>query len=234
MYRARLFLLLVSSIGSLPASAQLSIPNPGLNGPPGSGVTPPGWVVCMNTPDTNDGTIGGTTLAPLEGSTFMSIHPLPVLPESAAATLSEPMVMGASYEFTMALAIAGLNLPASTTWIANNQGNNPGIVEIWGSTTGCTLDELLWTSPVILPGTGWTTVDVSLTPSADYSHLVFIPQIPSGESLAPFMGIDDISLPATPVPSLGRGLQFVLALLLMVSTLSMLRSERNRPTRSAE
>ena len=217
-------LILCSALLSSSAFAQVSITNPGLNGPAAEAIVPPGWLLCANTPDTNDGTIHDTPLDPFEGPTFMTFHPLPNLEESAAAVLLEPLISSTSYSITMQMAVAGLDIPTSPTWVANNQGNNPGIIEIWGSMTGCAMDELLWTSPVILPNTGWSLEAATFTPSANYTHLVFIPRIPPGETSTPYMALDDIFQEAAAVPTLSGPFRIIMPVLLLLTATVALRS----------
>lgn len=202
----------------LRAQNPFTIPSPGFEGTVAQAITPTGWVACRNTPDTQDGSLSGTSALPFQGNTYLGIHALPNFDERAAAVLTSPMQPGQPYEFSMYLTIAGLNIPQSTLWNAANQGHNPGVMRLYGGLNSCGPDTLLWESPTISPGAGWTRVSVKFTPNKAYTHLVFIPAAaPGGSGLAPYMGVDALEppQPSSSVPTLSQWGLIMLALLVL-------------------
>jgi hypothetical protein len=53
-------------------------------------------------------------------------------------------------------------------------------VQLWGATTACAPEELLWESPLITQFDEWKTYCGTLTPSKDYAYLVVTPATPPG------------------------------------------------------
>ena len=51
-------------------------------------------------------------------------------------------------------------------------GDLPARLEVWGGTTLCGKDELLWSSSPIANTDSWSTICGSLSPASDYSHLL--------------------------------------------------------------
>ena len=227
-------LIILTCTWALPLSAQITVDNPGINGPADVINPPSGWNNCLNTPTTNDGTVHGTPTSPYEGNAFMSIHPLPGQEEKASTALSTALVAGESYRFSFWLCIAGLSAGPTSTWFAQNFGQNPGIMEIWGAKTPCGEDELLYTSPVIMPGSGWQRMNVTIYPSDSYTHLNFIPRKPNPSGLAPYMGMDLITsiYNTKQIPTVSEwGL--ILFALLLLNVGSVYISLRNRKTQMA-
>jgi hypothetical protein len=77
-----------------------------------------------------------------------------------------------------------------------------GVLEVWGGNTPGTLDELLWTSPLINQGVNWITFLVTFTPTmATHNHLFFRFVRTQGTSC--YIGIDnmsEISTQCLPIP----------------------------------
>ncbi|MAQ31397.1 MAG: hypothetical protein CMD26_01495 [Flavobacteriales bacterium] len=169
---------------------QLTVVNPGLEGPTGWGITPEPWQNCMPfgffvpgygdyaTPDTQPGTFY-VTLPPSEGSSYIGfghITPYTSQPglsefqEGFGQELSSPMsANGCPYSFTIDLA-NGLtpDIWADPPPIETTIGE----VKVFGGFDLCSEQELLWSSGPVT-NEDWETYTVEFTPSDNYSHITF-------------------------------------------------------------
>jgi len=144
----------------------LEVVNPGFEGPTAPHQTPAPWNTCGITPDTQPGS-WGVTQAASEGNSYVGfVYGSSSWEEGASQQLSGAMEAGIQYDFTIDLSAT----PAS------GGGINPNSfcrIDIWGSSSLCGRDELLWSSPTVTHY-GWQTYDVSINPSQNWTHIYFI------------------------------------------------------------
>jgi hypothetical protein len=108
----------------------------------------------------------GALPAPTDGSTYAHLGYQAPLHEYVSQKLCSPMAAGGAYSFTVDMASRAGTLPAQ--------------IQVYGSTSDCSRQELLWTSPV-LP-TQWTRYCVTLRPTADAAYITLDP---NGASTSP-------------------------------------------------
>jgi hypothetical protein len=164
----------------------LCIVNPGLEGStPGTteavGWNLPGWTICASSPDV--GPRSDITVQASEGKTYALGNG--GISESAGTELCKPMVVGEAVPFSIDLAL----------WTIQFTAVQPAVLELWGGTSSCAMDELLWTSPQITEP-DWKTVCGALkAPSTAYTHLRWVPKNSAG-----FLLLDNIRPGATCEP----------------------------------
>jgi len=148
-------------------SSSLCIGNPSFEGPPRILRVPPNWTTCKNTPDTNPSAI--TSVSASNGATYLGLDAETSNREFAGTELCAALVSGRSTSLSIDLGRATLAsvLPGRPNALAS--------LQIWGGTSSCRQDELLWTSPAISSVDTWNTYCVTLTPSEDYRHVVLAP-----------------------------------------------------------
>jgi gliding motility-associated-like protein len=136
------------------------VTNPSFEGPPTMSVPPPGWVSCgdYSTPDTHpidNGGIGWNfTKRAFDGNTYLglvmrgSIGAVnDYLTEAAGNKLTTPLKKNSCYLLTVYLSTF-LDAEFSTGFELIKY-NNPGYLIIWGSTTACAKQQMIWKSPII-------------------------------------------------------------------------------------
>jgi hypothetical protein len=157
----------------------LCVPNPsfegqtaiGMSGPPGVPATaaPPQWQVCQGTPDINPSV---SLLPASDGKTYVGLAVEGMLAssttEAIGTTLCQPLTAGSQYSFCLDLGLGVQGLM--------NPPNIPSpVLQIWGGSSPCSLDELLWTSPPITNADSWTRVCGGFVPSQRRTTIVLIP-----------------------------------------------------------
>lgn len=114
------------------------IRNPSFEGRPGVSTLPMHWVPCLpgSTPDVQPG-YWLVTLPPSDGKSYLSMVCRLSSWEACQQKLSNPLLMGKCYQYTIDLA----NAPN----FARTYGNAAQL-RIWGATQTCKQSELLWES----------------------------------------------------------------------------------------
>jgi hypothetical protein len=143
------------------------------------------------TPDTQPGS-WGITLAPSNGTSYIGfVHAQSSgWQEGASQTLSSPLIAGTTYSFYVDIA----------TTLASGSGIIPGCVELQvygnnGGNSGCDQTELLWASGDVFNiahQDQWVTHNVSFTPLANYSHMLFLVHS-LGCTDGPYLMLDNLS-----------------------------------------
>lgn len=148
-------------------------PTIGTTGPPGTTPTgvPPQWQVCEGAPDVDPSL---SLLPAADGKTYEGLAvgtgSLAYMTASVGTTLCAPLVAGKEYGFCMdlALGVAGVMPPLS-------MGSPSPALQIWGGTTACSQDALLWTSPAIDNVDKWASVCGTFVSPQALSTLTLIP-----------------------------------------------------------
>jgi len=71
-------------------------------------------------------------------------------------------------------------------------------VELWGASTSCMPEELLWTSPNLENVNSWQTFCGTLRPSRDYPFVVLGPVVaPGGTQFMSYLLVDNLGLSAS-------------------------------------
>jgi hypothetical protein len=166
-------------------SMALCVSNPSFEGPtmigmsglPGSQPTaaPPDWQVCLGNPDVDP----SVTLMPAsDGHSYVGLAvgtgAFSSANEAVGTTLCAPLRAGAEYSFCIDLGVAlrGLMAPPG---VPVGPGSVPPVLEIWGGTSSCGQDALLWTSPPIANIDSWNRVCGSFVPSGALTNLTLLP-----------------------------------------------------------
>jgi len=178
-----IILLIITSFICAKSNAQvLSVINPSFEGPhPSAHHTPAPWVTCGLTPDTQPGA-WGITMPPTDGSSYVGLVNASGWEEGASQQLSAPMIAGVEYMLTIDLTRTG----------AAGGGITDGDIglRIYGGNSLCSTTELLWSSGNV-PLLSWTTYNVCMTPSANYTHLWLLSTRLSGSQ--PYILVDNMS-----------------------------------------
>jgi hypothetical protein len=185
-----------------PQTTAVCVPNPsfegtptvGTTGPPGTTPTgaPPQWQVCQGAPDV------GPSLSLLLASKGMTYAGLAVgtgslsyMTASIGTTFCSPLVAGTTYSFCLDLGIGvrGVMPPLTT-------GVPPPVLEIWGGTTACSQDAMLWTSLGISNVDTWKTQCGSFVAPRALSSITLLPA-QSGPQVGPgtwsYVVVDNIT-----------------------------------------
>jgi gliding motility-associated-like protein len=155
------------------------IPNPSLEGPPMDGFPPNGWFPCnlYSTPDTQPGTWNVSSNAS-HGNTFVSLVTRgntgtvsSNYTEAIGVQLRGALKMNQNYHLRIDLALS----PTFTSSYDDGKlidFNNPVLLKIWGGTSSCYKDELLFTTAPI-ENTVWNTYEIDLSPKIrSYAYLI--------------------------------------------------------------
>ncbi|MGD1846440.1 MAG: gliding motility-associated C-terminal domain-containing protein [Salibacteraceae bacterium] len=137
------------------------------------------WQAChwKSSPDTQPGS-WNVSLFPSDGESYITMVARgndgnnANTKEDVHCRLFEPLPQGECYTLQMDLALSenfghngGIN-----GWV---DYNNPLIIKVWGSTTGCDRSELVWSSDPI-SNTNWQTYEVTVRPmNSDFEFLFF-------------------------------------------------------------
>ncbi|MBX9853728.1 MAG: gliding motility-associated C-terminal domain-containing protein [Cytophagaceae bacterium] len=163
-----IFIILFSSFRILDSMAQTFVQNPSFEGVPGSSNTAPTlWVICRPSPDIQPG-FACIQTPPSHGVSYLGLanqNVASLISESIAQQLLDTLRNGVKYCFSIDLASAGFNC-------ASNIFPNDMRLEVWGGTTLCGNDELLWQSPIVTGNdTLWKTHKGYFTPSNNYNFI---------------------------------------------------------------
>ena len=148
----------IAADAGLSPPAALCVPNASFEGTPGMGVEKtelvPGWTSCDFTPD-----VGPlrSSLAASDGATYLGAY----AGESAGTKLCADLQAGQAVSLSVDVANSVLT------------GELP--LEIWGGSSHCSKEELLWTSPIVSGMETWQHDCATLTPTKAYSYLVLMP-----------------------------------------------------------
>jgi hypothetical protein len=162
------------------------VKNPSLEGKPGIGVgtpesVPPQWTVCANTPDI------GPSLAEIaasDGASYLALATFAGEPEVAGGTFCTPLQGGQATAFA-------LDLTLSSTY-----STSPVELQLWGGSTSCGRDELLWTSPPIVEFDAWKTYCGTLTPSKSFPFIVLVP-VAINQGITAYLLVDSFKAKAS-------------------------------------
>jgi hypothetical protein len=112
------------------------------------------------------------------GLTVGSYGPTTAASESVGTPLcSSPLQAGTTYSVSVDLAMA-------VTTVMVGASNQPAVLEIWGSKNGCTKDERLWVSPIIMNKDKWQMYCALFRPTQSFSFLTLVPAAPAGFTFA--------------------------------------------------
>jgi hypothetical protein len=147
-----------------PPPGDFCVKNPSLEGGTFPGM-PPDWTSCLNTPDIGPVGIG---IPASDGTGYLgaAASGSPLAQETFEGALCNPFKGGETASFQV-------DLSMSTAW------GNPGLgaLEIWGASTSCATDEMLWASPKLENLDMWKTFCVTITPTKDVTSLVMVPAV---------------------------------------------------------
>jgi mRNA-degrading endonuclease toxin of MazEF toxin-antitoxin module len=151
-----------------PTAGGFCLKNPSLEGGTFPGM-PPDWAACANTPDVGPVGLG---VAASDGTSYVggAASASALTAETFAGTLCNPLTANEPASFL-------IDLSMSTAW------GNPGLaaLQIWGASTSCGNDEMLWASPKLENLDMWKTFCVTITPSKEYSSIVMVPTTAGGD-----------------------------------------------------
>ncbi|WP_045114703.1 hypothetical protein [Microscilla marina] len=148
---------------TLLANAQ-TIRNPSFEGTPGTSTVPVHWLPCQlgSTPDIQPG-YWLVTLPPSDGKSYLSLVCRYDSWEACQQQLSQPLLMGKCYQYTIDLAYSP-NFAGSFGAVAQ--------LRVWGGTKSCKQSELLWESGPVKK-TAWQRYLVELAPQkANYPFII--------------------------------------------------------------
>jgi hypothetical protein len=147
-----------------PPTGEFCVKNPSLEGGTFPGM-PPDWTSCLNTPDIGPVGLG---IPASDGTGYLggAASGSELARETFEATLCQPFKGGQTASFQV-------DLSMSTAW------GNPGLgaIEIWGASTSCQNDEMLWASPKLENLDMWMTFCVTINPTNDISFLMMAPAV---------------------------------------------------------
>lgn len=144
----------------------LCLPNGSFEGPPRKNVLPPSWTPCVGTPDTHP--VPAMNAPPAkDGASYVAL--LSNF-ETIESPLCAPLRASTRVPFSLAIQLSSM-LPKADPASAV-------AVEIWGSSSSCAQEELLWTSPPVSALDVWTSFCATLTPSRNYQFVQLVPTGP--------------------------------------------------------
>lgn len=115
----------------------------------------------------------GTTIAPFSGKHYIGIHEYPYTSsgEAISAKLNTPLMAGNTYTYSVMAAIAPI-----TAWgAAPNNGDNNGVIYVYGGTTSCDKTQLIDSITLFTPAdrNKWRQFTFNFTATANHTHLSF-------------------------------------------------------------
>jgi hypothetical protein len=162
-----------SDAGPPPPRDGLCVENPSFEGTPQTTVSDatwdlPGWTMCNVTPDVNP---ASSQLPPTDGKTYLAmVGGGPGVYESTGAELCAPLTPGKPISFELDIA-------------ASSYIGGPTQLQLWGGTTSCATETLLWASPMITDIDMWQTHCATFTPDAAYAFMTIRPtEVPFTQS----------------------------------------------------
>lgn len=141
-----------------------NIRNPSFEGRPGIASLPAHWLPCQlgSTPDIQPGS-WLVTLPPSDGKSYLSMVCRTNSWEACQQQLSQPLLMGKCYQYTIDL--------ANSPHFAGSFGAVAQL-RIWGGVNSCTQNELLWESGPV-KSIEWQRYLVELAPKeANYPFII--------------------------------------------------------------
>jgi hypothetical protein len=130
------------------------------------------WVGCSGTPDIwNELQSWAPGVPPPKasnGSSYLELYvgpPTLAALETVSGQLCRPLYAGTAYSVKMDL---------SFQQAGGYGGSSAGVLELWGGSASCGEDQLLWTSPVVMPT--WQTHCITFTADRPLNYVKFKPQ----------------------------------------------------------
>lgn len=148
------FLLTSLLVVSLLSAQVITMLNPGFEGVPGHATIPPSWMNCgapnESPPDTGPVSAFNVNKAPFAGESYLGMVTRDNnTTESAATYLTEVLVQGQCYRFSLAVAKSASYYSVSRAKNIPTNYNHPTRFKIWGGVEGCDKGELLAESPIV-------------------------------------------------------------------------------------
>jgi hypothetical protein len=191
-----------SDAASDAGAAPVCLTNPSFEGTPTSdpisstAQSVPSWTICgpavsppVNLWNASETLPGQSTpsLAPTDGKTYLAIASCTSpgciqIGSQGDEILSQPLCATLHAGTTYALQMDLYSAPSQSMYQFD-----PASLAIWGGTTECGVDELLWTSPIT--GSSWKTYCATLTPTHDYAYITMEPHLASGLA---YLGVDHL------------------------------------------
>ncbi len=177
MKKLLFFLILLFSTKISLAQATIRLKNPSFEDTPKSGQVPSGWKNCgqafESPPDTQPDPTFGVTTPAYHGKTYMGL----VVRdndtwEQAGQALSDELVQGQCYRFSLWLARSGTYRSRSRMTGRRASYTTPVVLRIWGGNAQCEKKELLAvTDPVFT--LEWQEYSFVIAPiKGNYSHII--------------------------------------------------------------
>lgn len=173
MLRATFFVTSLLAV-SLLSGQVITMLNPGFEGLPRHSTPPPSWMNCgapnESPPDTGPVIDFHMSKIPFAGGTYLAMVTRDNnTTESAATYLTEVLVKGLCYQFSLAIAKTNSYYSISRTTNTPVNYNHPTRLKIWGGVGSCDKGELLAESPIIKHG-DWQVYTFIIKPEmASYS-----------------------------------------------------------------
>jgi hypothetical protein len=104
----------------------------------------------------------GASAAQVAGATYEGFGTIGGLYESPGAAFCEPTEADQPLSFSVDITMSSFFF------------GEPGALQLWGGIDSCSLDELLWTSPVIDNVDSWQTYCGTMLPTKSFSHLTLV------------------------------------------------------------
>jgi hypothetical protein len=151
----RASLLITSLLAAALLSGQvITMLNPGFEGLPRHSTPPPNWMNCgspgESPPDTQPEMTFQVSLPPFAGNTYLGMVTRDNnTTESVGTYLTEVLVKGLCYQFSLAIAKTNSYYSVSRAKNVRANYNHPTRLKIWGSRGKCEREELLAESPII-------------------------------------------------------------------------------------
>jgi hypothetical protein len=170
----------------------LCVTNPSFEGTPQIDVTDivaPPWQTCDDHPDVLDGKVGGVTLQPSDGMTYLDMQYAPAessVSESVGQELCAPLRAGETAYVKIDVARQTIAFGSFT-------------VQFFGATTACKEEQLLGETAPVTNASAWTTACVTLHAQTDATFLKL--RLGDGQSTAgSMMGFVDNLRPVSSCP----------------------------------
>jgi hypothetical protein len=152
----------------------------------------PGWEVCADVVDLEPMT--ATPLPPEEGESYLGLtigavpfSPQSLLPASVSTPLCAPLSPGIEYAYSIYLTMS-TSAPPTTFSTA---------LKVWGGSSPCAMDELLWTSGGITSLDTWTPFCMAFSPTQAHRYLTLGLATDAGDTFAPnqwsYILVDDLA-----------------------------------------
>jgi hypothetical protein len=148
--------LLLSPFLTFYATAQIAIVNPSFEGgPTGASITPPPWLICTGTVDTEP--CCGGSLPASHGTRYLGIWDSAINPESTGQQLGTPLVAGTAYTMSMDM----------------YKATGDGWMDLYGGSMSCATTQLMWSSPPVSNTSSWVTYTATFVPTGNWDYIRF-------------------------------------------------------------